>query len=111
MVTLVSPEISGWVSAGKTSVKLGEANGLVTLDIFAGSSFSSAWASATCQSFVSDARVSFHELVVSGNSTEMLRGFSMLKKSLFNHGSGFGWTLSSGSETTASDLAPLPAMT
>jgi hypothetical protein len=97
-VGLSIPACSG-AAPGTTSAKLADAKGRETADALAVSSCSLGFASASCHSPDSVSRVSFHELVASGNATATDRAFSTLKKSLFNHGSGFGSIWSNVPET------------
>src|SRR5512135_338933 len=101
-VGLSRPVCAGFVSGGRTSLKLGELSAYEKLEVLEESSFSSGLASASFQSLaVSVSRVTFHELVAAGYVTAIERIFSTLKKSLFNHDSGLASMLLKGSDTTA----------
>src|SRR6266404_4401014 len=95
---------TGAGEAVATSTKLGEFNGLDRAEVFVESSCSPGLASASFHSPDSVSRVTFHELVATGKSAVIARAFSTLKKSLFNHWSGFGSMFESVSATRAAFL-------
>src|SRR6516162_6642397 len=108
VATVGFSRLSG-VAVIATSVKLGELSGLATLEDLVLSNSSPGLASASFQSPVSVSRVSFHEFVALGNVTATERTFSILKKSLLSHWSGFGSMLAKLSEisVTLSESAVL----
>src|ERR1035437_997626 len=111
MAVGLSRPVGSFVSAGRTSRNAGELTAKEKPEVFDESLCSSAFASASFQSvLVSLSRLSFQELVAAGNATAIERFFSTLKKSLFNHGSGFASAVLKGSEMTSTVLAPTPTL-
>ena len=93
-----------------TSLKLAELKGLLTAEVFDGSSCSVGLASTSFHSPVSVSRVSFQELVALVKVTAIERGFSILMKSLSSQASGLGSMLDKASEMTET-LASLANLT
>jgi len=91
---------SGFASGEATSLKLGDDNTCAALEAFPVSVCSSGFASASFMSPESVSRASFHEFVALVLVTETERIRSILKKSLFNHDSGFDSTFESASESS-----------